>query len=141
MRLVAVGLLALLAGTQPVFADYILRGEFRAPCVDPPPMNKRAEPNVPYSIVSWPQAKIQRVCAAGRTALQPITACAIYPGSIQNKDFIIAVSSFLNPTDLACVILYEKAHLPPNSWQDQAWEDQAFKGTPYAKRLDAPAPK
>jgi hypothetical protein len=61
------------------------------------------------------------------------------PGWIGNDKWIIAVSSFLSPEDYACVLTYEKAHLPPNNWMDQAWEDAAFEGTPYVRRKDVTA--
>lgn len=109
-------------------ADYILDGHPRAPCKMLPPKAARQEPTAPYKVVTWPQAKVQTYCAAGRKTFQPITACA---NPLASGAWVVAVSDFLSPTDRACILIYEKAHLPPNDWIDQRWEDQGFKGTPY----------
>lgn len=122
---------------SPALADFILKGQFRAPCKMTPPAYALNEPTVPFDLFVWPQSKVQRVCANGAKTYQPITACAMPPGRAGNNRWFIAMSSFLDDADYACVLVYEKAHLPPNNWQDQAWEDAGFKGTEYAHRADA----
>lgn len=127
---IAVAALCVLALTGSAEADYVLKGQYRAPCKQLPPIAARQEPNVPYRVYVWSQSKVQRVCGQGKKLFQPITACSMRPGTYE-ATWVIATSSFLSKTDGACVMLYEKSHLPPNDWLDQAWEDAAFKGIPY----------
>jgi hypothetical protein len=127
-------LAATAAMTCSASADYILRGQLRAPCHDLPPLSAQQEPTAVYMVETYPQRTVERLCAGGRTLFQPITACAIRPTA--DMPWRLLVSSFLSKIDRACVLLYEKAHLPPNNWQDQAWEDAAFKGVPYKSRRD-----
>lgn len=136
---IALAALCALAMTSSANADYILKGQFRAPCKMTPPPYARHEPSVPYTVETLPQPQAERRCTAGKMELaQPMTACAMPPGWVGNANWIIVVSDFLSPADLACVMIYEKAHLPPNSWIDKAWEDQTKFGTPYIKRQSAP---
>jgi hypothetical protein len=136
MRL-AVAALCVLALTGSAGADYVLKGQFRAPCSMLPPLEARKEPTVPYYVSVLPQATVQRRCTNGAKVHQPVTAC-ITQKPDSNGQWPIFISSFLSKRDAACVLLYEKAHLPPNNWMDQAWEDQALKGTPYIKRQSVP---
>ncbi len=127
---IAVAALCVLALTGSASADYVLRGQFRAPCNQQPPAWARVESTIPYSVNVLPQASVQHICAHGAKLYQPITACAFTkPG--KGGDYPIYISDFLSKTDFACVLTYEKAHLPPSNWKDQAWEDAAFKGTAY----------
>lgn len=64
-----------------------------------------------------------------------ITACAIKPYE-GNPQWRILISDFLSPEDHACVLMYEKAHLPPNNWMDEAWENHAWYGSEYRGRVD-----
>jgi hypothetical protein len=136
----AVAALCVLALTGSANADYILKGQFRAPCKMTPPTYALHEPTVPYTVETLPQAKAEHRCTAGKmTIAQPMTACAMPPGWAGNDNWIIVVSDFLSPTDLACVMVYEKAHLPPNNWEDTAWEKQVRYGTLYITRRNGSA--
>lgn len=127
---IAVAALCVLALTGSASADYVLKGQFRAPCSQPPPEWARVEPTVPYSVTALPQATVQRVCTKGLKVYQPITACT-FTKPDKTGNYPIYISNFLSTTDYACVLTYEKAHLPPSNWKDQVWEDAAFKGTPH----------
>lgn len=128
---------ALLLVASPAAGDYIIGGQKRSPCNDLPPESKRAEPTVPFVVTHHSFEEIQYHCAAkhGLTTHQPITACVTrYP----NPDgvFEISMPDYLSAEDYACVLIYEKAHLPPNDWQDDAWEDSVANGAVYDGRVE-----
>lgn len=126
-------LTALLAiAASPALADYYLNGQLRSPCRSLPPEDKRAEPTVPYVVRDHSFEEIQYHCAEkhGITVHQPITAC-VPRHPAENGVFDIWMPNYLSDEDYACVLLYEKAHLPPNNWQDSAWEDSVTKGVTY----------
>lgn len=103
-------------------AGYYRNGEFREPCNDLPPLDKRAEPTVPHEVIAQPTAEVQISC--GGPFARIATACAIpLEGS-----WTIYIDNDLSAADFACVLIYEKAHLPPNNWADQKWETYVRHG-------------
>lgn len=120
----------LIVGASPALADFTLMGEFRAPCngVPPlPPVSEWREPSVPYVVRSMSVAEVQGYCSGGKPLYQPITACA----ARIHGNWTIAIVDILSDADRSCVLVYEKAHMPPSNWKDQDWENQATKGIPY----------
>lgn len=87
-----------------------------------PPISARQKPAAPYLVQHLDSFGIQVLCGGGR-AKHTITACAIPPPSTNSPDhWIIAITDGLSKKDEACVLIYEKAHMPPNNWIDPAWE-------------------
>lgn len=90
------------------------------PCRRPPPVSAQHSPTAPYKIIKFDAAMLQAFCQGGRIHL---SGCAIEPPSANSPDhWIIAINSDLSVKDFACAVTYEKAHLPPNNWQDDALE-------------------
>lgn len=78
-----------------------------------PPAAFQREPNVPYTIVTVPPAEMDA------QPQSPIFG-KVWGHAHDNHDgtWTIFIRGGLAPADRACVIIYEKAHLPPNSWID-----------------------
>jgi hypothetical protein len=78
------------------------------------PLDKRAEPTVPYYIVFLEQNQIRHVCEYEWTSSHDnIMGCAADNG---DGSYNIYIEKRLDEANRACVIQHEKAHLPPNLW-------------------------
>jgi hypothetical protein len=81
------------------------------------PADKRAAPTVEYNVVFLDQNQVRHMCgyewAASRDYLW---GCASDEG---DGLWNIYVEKRLDEMNRACVILHEKAHLPPNLWVHQ----------------------
>lgn len=125
MRLAAIVVLAI--SVSPAFGGYYRNGEFREPCNDLPPLSAMAEPSVPYEVVAQPSDDIQISC--GGPFARIATACARWVDPTSADDgWVIYIDNGLSADDFACVLIYEKAHLPPNNWADQKWETYVRHG-------------
>ncbi len=87
-----------------------------------PPISARGEPSVAYTIHLIPRAKVHAIC--GPHGTRDVTACA-NPDDWQKPagHWSVVISNDLPRAELACVVRYEKSHLPPNYWGDPGIED------------------
>jgi len=84
------------------------------------PWRARLEPTAPYRVYRVNSDLLnERYCnaVAGQTAV----GCTYSLDG--GKTFIIVVADNLRADDTQCVIDYEKSHLPPNCWVDEAFEN------------------
>lgn len=100
-------------------AGYYRNGEFREPCKNMPPESARQPPSVEFTVVALPSAEIQIKC--GGPYVRVVTACAKIADPLSGA-WVVYIDNDLTPEDHACVMVYETAHMPPNSWVDWAWE-------------------
>ena len=89
----------------------------RQPCDDPPPQSAQQPVTDPVLTFTIPNEKLAARCNFGPIVVFGCTflATAKHPA-------IIFLNSDLTPVERACTLLYEKAHLPPNNWQDPVME-------------------
>lgn len=95
----------------PTFAADTCRG------VPMPPLDKRVEPNVPYTIKWVPHSEVSARCAVAKYA-HPHACAFPDPTKKSPTAWTILISDNMSRTDRACVVIYEKAHLPPNLWEN-----------------------
>lgn len=97
-----------------------------APCDNLPPPSAWAPPTVAIEIDIAPAAMMTAWCHK-----DPAKTFAVLLGCTYQADVTptgkaeILLSDALNPSDRACILLYEKAHLPPNNWFDPVMEATA----------------
>lgn len=93
------------------------------PCSVLPPIEARQKPNVPYSIMyALSDGELQFVCGPSRHHL---LACAVPPNN-DDANWMIVLPRGLSKQDAACLLMYERAHLPPNNWYDPDWERHLY---------------
>ncbi len=120
LRIVALGL-CLVGMTGPAWADYKCAGEM-------PPASARQEPTVGYSTLIVPPARFHRICT-----MHTDYSCA---RSLPNGRWLIAINANLSSEEIACSVIYEKAHLAPNYWGDPKVETpQTIKWLTEQKRV------
>lgn len=107
----AVAALCVLGLTAPSAAAETCRG------VPMPPVAKRAEPTVPYDQTLVSAKTMAEYCG---TELHPSPAGCAY--ETRKGHFQILVRDTLPLEEFACVVAYEKSHLPPNNWFDPSIE-------------------
>jgi hypothetical protein len=100
-------------------------------CTFQPPHWARQEPTVAYVVRKVPTELGMKYCWTKR---RDFTACAIDPAT-PGGAYMIVIDDSVPPDGLACVMTYEKAHLPPNNWIDKKWEKtiRDIDGRPPAK--------
>src|SRR5689334_11198975 len=77
------------------------------------PLDKRAEPTVEYEVLFFEQPTLRKMCQHEWAASRDyIWGCA----ASERGFWGIYVEARLDDANRACVIMHEKAHLPPNSW-------------------------
>jgi hypothetical protein len=84
-----------------------------------PPPDQREEPTVKYLVHLAPPADLSWLCSSfGGHPVGMAGGCARNQGADQNgnEHWVIFVRADLSPEHTACVLLHEKAHLPPNNW-------------------------
>ena len=75
----------------------------------------RAEPTVPYKAYTIPSALLNsKYCADPESG--EVVGCTYTLD--EGKSWIIVIGDSVSAEDHACVLAYEKAHLPPNCWGD-----------------------
>lgn len=90
-----------------------------------PPRDLRAEPTVPYVIRE--SGGVDSKCGGGgRWVGGPALGCA---GQYAPGKWVIWINRNLSPFEKKCLILHEKAHLPPNNWSNG-----------HTRRLSGPSP-
>jgi len=110
LKSVPIGL-CLVGMMGPAFARDIAS---EGPCGGAPPMSARKPPTVPYRIYAMPSARVQTLCAHGER-IRFVWACE-YPQA--DGSAIIVINGEVSKKEQACLLVYEKAHLPPNNWFD-----------------------
>jgi hypothetical protein len=116
---------ALALWLSPAAAGFNRNGEYREPCLDLPPIDKRLEPTVPYRLIELSSRELQERC--GGPFSRVVIACSRQEDPFNPNDWIVVIDADMPPADKACVLLYQKAHMPPNNWVDRDWE-QFLKG-------------
>ncbi len=81
------------------------------PVCDFIPLDKRAEPTVRYEVIALPNHNLRFMCSFDLP--QPMWGCA---SEEADDHWLILVDDRLEGENLRCVILHEKAHMPPNNW-------------------------
>jgi hypothetical protein len=95
-------------------------------CLDMPPMTARQEPVVPYIVTRSSRLATEVICDWDKKGYEAM-GCTIKPPSIHSKDhWYIAIDNSLSPEAFDCTLIYEKAHLPPNSWGDPKVESASI---------------
>jgi len=79
------------------------------------PPSYRAEPTVPYTAHTIPTALLNSKYCADADAGE-VVGCTYTLDA--GKNWIIVIADSVSAEDHACVLAYEKAHLPPNCWGD-----------------------
>jgi hypothetical protein len=105
----AASILAVALMTVPALAD--------SPCNYSPPAGMK-EPNVPFSVKVMPPDHMARDCNLAADSGRLLVGCTIN----LSGEYFVVLSSALSAPERACALKYEKAHLPPNNWYDQAME-------------------
>lgn len=124
----AIMIWACLTAASPAMAEI---SKYTTPCSVLPPSWARGEPNVPYVVIEKTDHRIQTLCGP---AANHITACEMDPGTAKDRNagrgdvWIIILPVGVSGPDRACLLMYEKAHLPPFQWFDQSWETHVRNG-------------
>lgn len=121
--LLTIGLSAM--SGQVLAADAELMHKYRNLCSALPPLSARQEPTVKYDVYRLSAEDIQKYCGATGPKF---TACAVSPYKGHPDGWAIFITSPLSDRDYDCVLMYEKAHLPPNNWIDPRWENYLREG-------------
>jgi hypothetical protein len=99
-------------------------------CGGSPPLDKRAEPTVPYTVRMVPLDVMTTRC--GLEKIPNPVACAFPdPTDTEGLHWTILMWDRMPTENLHCVTLYEKSHLPPNLWESP----DAYTPADYAKWL------
>ena len=87
---------------------------FGKPChVERIPLNKRAEPTVRYTVTYQSWRHLQTTCETNHNTPDNMAwGCA----RLDTSPMQIFIDAALSDDMKACVLLHEKAHLPPNNW-------------------------
>lgn len=108
MRFTAVALLLL---TTPAL------GAGYCSTVKQPPKSAQREPTVYFDQYTIPTAELARMCGTGAKACTYPLPTPSHPDR-----WVIVIDDAAPLDDLACLVTYEKAHLPPNYWVDPKME-------------------
>jgi hypothetical protein len=95
------------------------------PCENMPPSSAQREPDVPYHVVTAPAASIASWCHKDAARMTAVLWGCTYLKDASGQRALIVLSDALSPTDRACVLTYERAHLSPNNWLDPVIEATA----------------
>jgi hypothetical protein len=96
---------------------------YSQPCDNVPPKSAQQIPSVDFQVVDVPRADMAKDCAKMIAEGARLYGCTFEPGVVSDGWAVILDQS-LSPAERACTLLYEKAHLPPNNWQDASLEAQ-----------------
>lgn len=115
---IAVAALCVLALTGSAEARYLRSGE-ASPC-DVKLPKTIVHPNVPFTVRYVSKAEMERTCRGGADAgVIDILGCT-YKAADGSWPVLIAMT--LPQDQVACVVQYEMAHMPPNYWADPKME-------------------
>jgi hypothetical protein len=90
------------------------------PCDNVPPLSARAQPTVDFRIDRLDTGTIMEAC---NLKSEKYPNGVLYGCTFQTAaGWQIFLNNDMDAREAACVLLYEKAHLPPNSWQDPVME-------------------
>ena len=102
---------------SPAFAAF--DGVPLQPCDNRPPASARQPVAVAFSVLTVPGPEMFAVCNKAAGALV-IYGCTFLPSA--GHTAVILINGDQDPQEQSCTLVYEKAHLPPNNWLDQAME-------------------
>jgi hypothetical protein len=91
------------------------------PCDNRPPASAQRPVSVAFSIFTVPGRAMFAVCNKVAGALV-IYGCA-FPATA-GRPAVILLNADQDASERACTLTYEKAHLPPNNWQDPVMESR-----------------
>jgi hypothetical protein len=94
-------------------------------CEHLPPLQFRQEPNVPYEVYLAPPEAIIGWCHKDAHMVATLLGCTYMPNVTPRHDGVIVLNQALSQPERECVLMYEKAHLPPNNWYDPVVEATA----------------
>jgi hypothetical protein len=89
------------------------------PCDNRPPPTALHPVTVPVSIFTVPSGDMFKRCRKQPGDLV-IYGCTFLPSA--GHTAVILINGDQDPQEQSCTLVYEKAHLPPNNWLDQAME-------------------
>jgi hypothetical protein len=93
-------------------------GPFTQPCDMVPPASAQRPVKERFDVYDVPDREMIQRCKA--VPGPPIYGCTFLGHG--HGPSVILLNDHLTPKERACTLLYEKAHLPPNNWQDPAVE-------------------
>lgn len=95
-----------------------------------PPPEYRNEPSVAYKIFDQPSEMLDETCHTDGGPPGFIGACAEEVVSAQEQPpgfWIIYIRNDVSAEDRECILLHEKAHLPPNNWEHGGdWQQRDY---------------
>lgn len=112
---------------SPACASFI--GEPLQPCDNRPPVSAQHPVNVAFSVLTVPGQAMFAVCNKVASALV-IYGCT-FPASA-GRPALILLNADQDVRERACTLIYEKAHLPPNDWQDPVMEKRTVDASAQA---------
>lgn len=99
------------------------------PCDNRPPLTAQQPVKVAFSVLTVPGQAMFAVCRKMASTLV-IYGCT-FPATA-TRPAMILLNADEDPSQRACTLLYEKAHLPPNDWQDPVMEKRTPNAAPPA---------
>lgn len=94
-------------------------------CAKMPPPEFWQEPTLPYEVFTAPANAILSWCHKDPRMTYTLLGCTYEPDVTPKHDGVIILNAGLSDSDRVCVLIYEKAHLPPNNWYDPVMEATA----------------
>lgn len=93
-----------------------------------PPIEMQGEPTINYWTEELPVEELDAICADAGSPPGMTGGCVSVLVNSPDGDYqIIYVREDLSDEDLRCVLLHEKAHLPPNNWQHgENWQQRTY---------------
>jgi hypothetical protein len=104
-------------------------GAQNQPCDNEPPISARLPVDVPVYILKVPGSAMFTDCRKQPKDLV-IYGCTFLP--TKTTPGLILLNGDQDQHELACTLLYERAHLPPNNWWDAKMEATSPNAEPQA---------
>jgi len=102
------------------------------PCDNRPPLTAQQPVSVAFSVLTVPGRDMFAVCR--KLASTVVIYGCTFPATA-SRPAMILLNADQDTSERACTLLYEKAHLPPNDWQDPVMEKRTPNATPPAATL------
>lgn len=119
MRVLATASIAFLFGCSAAVAvDPLEAAQLAEACRIVPPASVRQAPSDVYWVYTVANDRMEYQC--GAVPGPAIMGCTILRTATHPP--MIFLNADLTPEERDCTLLYEKAHLPPNNWQDPVME-------------------
>lgn len=89
--------------------------------INMPPLSAQKPVTEPFQVFFVPDDQMDAKCK--KMPNTPIGGCTLLADS--GRSAVIYLNSSMDPAGIGCLFIYEKAHLKPNNWLDQAFEATA----------------